>query len=175
MIWLTRQPNGDVGCYIGVIEMEDRDMDMESDGCQPGYDMPNVGCMLGMAYQAEVGRLSAALSADGLDITAAEYVIMRLLYARGRLQQCDIARLIGKDKGAVSRCVKALVAKGYVTATAVSYKCCEVSMTDKGMALKPRIFAIAERQHDLLAQRLTPEQMKNLKEILNTLIRKEQL
>lgn len=131
------------------------------------YDIPNIGCLLGVAYQAEEARLSKSLNESGLGISAAEYVIIRLLLANGEMQQCEISRILNKDKASVSRSIKSLEKKGVVNINQVSYKCCRVSLTEIGEALKPQIFEIAETLHQKLAERITSQQMENLREILN--------
>lgn len=134
------------------------------------YVIPNVGCLLGIAYQTEIGRLNNALAEAEIDITAAEYLILRALYSNGAMQQCEIAQMLRKDKASISRSIQSLVRKGLVDADAVSYKCCMASLTDKGEALRPRLLSIAERLHNELSRKITPQQMKVLHEILETII-----
>ncbi len=135
------------------------------------YEIPNIGCLLGMAYQNETVRLSAALTRAEIDITAAEYIILRALFAHGTMQQCDISRILNKDRASVSRSIRSLQGKGLVTVSPVSYKCCMVSISEKTETLKPRIFEVADAVHAQLANRLSPQQMTDLREILETIIR----
>lgn len=134
------------------------------------YEIPNIGCLLGIAYQAEAARLASALSEAGLDITAAEYVILRTLYAQGSLQQCELARILIKDKASVSRGVQSLARKELVEASPVSHKCTIVSLTEKGESMKPQLLGIAKKMHKGLAEKITKPQMENLREILELII-----
>lgn len=134
------------------------------------YDIPNIGCLLGVAYQAEEARLSKALNEARLGITAAEYVIIRLLLANGEMQQCEIARILNKDRASISRSIKYLEKKGIVSVNQISYKCCRVALSEAGNALKPNILGIAETLNKNLASRLSAQQMKNLREILTQII-----
>lgn len=134
------------------------------------YDIPNIGCLLGMAYQSEAARLSRALTYAGIDITAAEYLILRVLFSKGRLQQCEISQTLGKDKASVNRSVLSLTRKGFVATTSVSYKCCIVALTDGGEALRPRLLDIARQLQQDLSHRITNEQMSRLREILVKII-----
>lgn len=135
------------------------------------YGIPNIGCLLGIAYQSEVARLTDALSNANLDITAAEYLILRVLFNNGSMQQCDISKVLDKDKGSISRTIQSLVKKGYVFTKPVSYKCCMVALTNEGRSIKPILLEIAEKLHNQLATKLTNEQMQNLREILETIIK----
>ncbi len=134
------------------------------------YGIPNLGCLLGLAYQTEISRLNAALTAAATGITPAEYLILRILYTRGATQQCDISRILGKDKASVSRSIHSLEKKGLVNSDAVSYKCCMVSLTGAGESLEPDIMDIAKKLHHDMAARLTTGQMDTLREILVRLI-----
>ncbi len=114
------------------------------------YQMPNVGCMIGTAYQSLLSKLSVALANAGLDLTCSEYLILRVLYDEEGLQQCDIAELIGKDKAGVSRCVAGMEKKGLVRTEAVSHKCQRVYLSDKGKSIEAAVKGVAnERHHDL--------------------------
>lgn len=135
------------------------------------YEIPNIGCLLGMAYQSEAARLSRALTGAGIDITPAEYLIMRVLFSRGALQQCEISQTLGKDKASVNRSIQSLARKGFVTTTSVSFKCCMVGLTVAGEALRSRLLEIARRLHQELSSRITDEQMACLREILETIIK----
>ncbi len=134
------------------------------------YGIPNLGCLLGLAYQTEISRLNAKLAAADSGITPAEYLILRILYTRGATQQCDISRILGKDKASVNRSIHSLVKKGLVNSDAVSYKCCMVSLTGAGESMRPEILEIAQRCHNDIAARLTPRQMDTLREILERII-----
>lgn len=134
------------------------------------YNMPNMGCMLGTAYQLLAGELTAALDAAGLAITAPEYLILRILYNCNGLQICDIAAMLGKDKGAVSRTVKCLERKALVRTVTISHKCRKVFVTENGRDIEPRIIAIAQQKHAALAELLSADEMDALASILKRII-----
>ncbi len=136
------------------------------------YQMPNLGCMLGTAYQCLLGRLSEALFDAGLDITTAEYLILRALYTSDGMQQCEICSLINKDKGAVSRCVAGLVRKGLVVTESVSHKCLRVFLSPEGRRIEPEVMKVARLRHDDLAGILTSDEVGALTEILSKIIEK---
>lgn len=135
------------------------------------YELPNTGCLLGKAYQAELSRLNSALKSAGLDISAAEYLILRVLYANGPIQQCEISRILDKDKASVNRSIHSLTKKGLVDTNPVSYKCSVVSLTREGEDLMPRLLKIAGKLQRDLENKITRQQMENLYEILRTIIK----
>ena len=120
------------------------------------FTMPYVGCLVGMAFQRMMSQLDIALKKEHLNITAAEYMILRALYSRDGLQQCEITDMVGKDKSSVCRSVSALAKKGFVSTENVSYKCIRVWLTEKGNEIRPTIMQIAGKRHQALLS-LAPE------------------
>ncbi len=134
------------------------------------YGMPNTGCMLGTAYQTLLSRLSETLSAYGLDLTPPEYMVLRALYTSDGMQQCDLAAMIGKDKGAVCRSVAAMVKKGLLRTEAVSHKCLRVYIAPKGREIEPKIMAVARARQEALASLLTPAELSTFDTVLKKII-----
>lgn len=138
------------------------------------YQMPNVGCMVGTAYQVLVARLAETLAEAGLELSVPEYMILRALYTRDGLQQCEIGTMLGKDKGAISRCVAAMARRNLVATEPVSHKCLRVYLTDESRRLKPTILAIARQRQQALETILTPDEINcfvnALKKIIETKI-----
>lgn len=135
------------------------------------YGGPNVGCMIGTAYQVLVGELGNALDEANLDVTVPEYLILRSLYFQDGLQICELSDIVGKDKGAVSRCVKGLVKKGLVNTEQVSHKCLKVYVSEEGRWIEPEIMNVAQKQHNALASMLTPEERKIFLSTLQKIIK----
>lgn len=138
------------------------------------YQMPNVGCMVGTAYQVMVAQLDRKLADEGLDLSVPEYTILRALYTRDGMQQCEIGMMLGKDKGAISRCVASMARRKLVATEPVSHKCLKVYLTDESRRLKPRILEIARQRQQALESMLTPDEINGfvsaLKKIIETKI-----
>ncbi len=132
--------------------------------------MPNLGCMLGTAYQVLVGQLGAILEQEVPEITVPEYLILRALYSKDGLQQCEIAEAIGKDKGAICRSVKALVKKDMVRTEALSHKCLKVYLTPKAESLKGTILDIANRRQRALEEICSSEELSTFRSCLSRII-----
>lgn len=132
--------------------------------------MPNVGCMLGMAYQILASSLAVALKEAGLDVTVPEYLILRALYTKDDLQQCEIADMVGKDKGAVSRSVAVMAHKELVRTEPVSYKCTRVRLTPRGRDIEKKIMEVAKIRHDALSTLITADEMESFVKVLKIII-----
>lgn len=134
------------------------------------YDMPNLGCLLGTAYQTLSGRLAHTLARERLGITVPEYLILRALFTHDGMQQCEIGEMIGKDKGAICRGVKSLESKGFVRTVAVSHKCLRVYLSAKGMDIKPAVMKIAADKHSALVSLLTENELAALESALKKIL-----
>lgn len=135
--------------------------------------MPNAGCMLGAAYQTLVAQLQEALTRAGLDLTVAEYLILRSLYTRDGMQQCEIADILGKDKAAVCRCIKKMLDKKLVRSEPVSHKCLKIFVDSLGTEIRPTVMAVAAERHKALESLLTPDEMSILVTTLQKIISKQ--
>ena len=134
------------------------------------YDMPYVGCLMGSAFQRLTVQLEAALKREGLGITAAEYMILRALYSRDGLQQCEIVDMIGKDKSSICRSVSALAKKNLVNTEPVSYKCIRVWLTEKARKIQPQVMLIAAERHQALLNLATSKDIEAFVRVLKAIV-----
>lgn len=133
--------------------------------------MPNIGCLVGTAYQNLVGGTQEALRAAGLDITVAEYMILRTLYDADGLQQCEISTAVGKDKAATCRTVSSLQKKGYVATQTISRKCLKVWLTAAALELKPAIMEVAAKRQAEMDGLATREELEIFRRVLEAIIK----
>ncbi|MDE6311452.1 MAG: MarR family transcriptional regulator [Muribaculaceae bacterium] len=134
------------------------------------YGMPNVGCMIGTAYQCLVGQLDEILREELPEVTVPEYMILRSLYFRDGMQQCDIAEMVGRDKAVVCRTVKAMVSKGYVRTESESHKCLRVFLTSKAESVKAKVLQIAAGRQKALESVIGPECVSVFSDCLKKII-----
>lgn len=133
--------------------------------------MPNLGCLVGTAYQIMTGRLDQTLKEMGLDVTTGEYLVLRAIYTSDGMQQCEIASLIGKDKSAVCRTVSSLVRKRLVKTVPVSHKCLKVYVDQHGRDIEPAIIAVAHARHKAITDLLTEAELKGFSATLEKIIK----
>ena len=136
-------------------------------------DVPALGCKIGHAYQIMLSQLASALKEAQLDITTSEYLVLRAVYRKDGLQQCDIAEMVGKDKAAVCRCVSSLEKKGLLKTEIVSHKCLKVYLTDRSKKMEVHILNVASKRHQSLMDIISPEELDVLTVILDKIIKTE--
>lgn len=137
------------------------------------YRWPNVGCMIGKAYNVLTSQLEVALTDAGLNITVAEYLILRCLYTRDGIQQCEIATTVGKDKASVCRCISKMAQKDLVKTEPVSHKCLKVFLTEYARSIEAQIEGIADSRPQTLASLLTENEMASFSDMLNRIINQQ--
>ena len=134
------------------------------------YKMPYVGCMMGAAFQRLIIQLEAALKRDGVNITSAEYMILRALYSHDGLQQCEIVDMVGKDKSSICRSVATLAKKGFVRTEPISYKCIRAWLTNKARDIQPKILKIAAKRHQALLELAPKSDIEAFERVLRAIL-----
>lgn len=132
---------------------------------------PALGCMIGRAYQILLSQLAEAMKEAGLAITTSEYLVLRAVFSKEGLQQCEIAEMVGKDKAAVCRCVAGLVKKGLLATEPVSHKCLKVYMTEKSREMEPLIMEVARKRHQAFIDLTAPGDMEIFTRIIKNIIK----
>ena len=135
------------------------------------YQSPALGCMLSNANQILLKELERALKDAALNITSMEYLVLRALYSKDGIQQCEIAEMVGRDKAGVCRCVTGLVKKELVRVEPVSYKCLRVYLTATARSLQPKVMQVAEIRHKALLDLLTPNELATFTKALDKIIK----
>ena len=133
-------------------------------------ESPALGCKVGRAYQVMLNQLSSALKEAGLAITTSEYLVLRAIYSREGLQQCEIADMVGKDKSAVCRCVDGLEKRGLVRTETESHKCRRVYLTEQSEAIEERVMEVAAKRHKALMDMTAPGDIEIFNRILENII-----
>lgn len=135
------------------------------------YQAPALGCMIGSVNQILLGELEKTLKEAKLPLTTAEYLVLRALYSREGIQQCEIAKMIGRDKAGVCRCVVGLVKKGLVRTETISYKCLKVYLTDEARAIQPKVLEVAEVRQKALVDLVSQEELEVFNKVLEAIIK----
>lgn len=135
------------------------------------YQSPALGCMLGTANQILLKELERTLKDAHLNLTSTEYLVLRALYSKDGIQQCEIADMVGRDKAGICRCVTGLVRKGFVRVEPVSYKCLRVYLTNTAHSIQPQVMQVAESRHKELIELLNPSELKAFTTALEKIIK----
>lgn len=102
-----------------------------------GYDL--LGVWLDFAFNSLVAELNRSLHSVGLPLNHAQFVILQNLFLKDGQSQSDIARIVGKDRAAISRSLNTLEENGFIIRKAVSGSKNGVFLTEKAIQNRNRI------------------------------------
>ncbi|HCW7279793.1 MarR family transcriptional regulator [Staphylococcus aureus] len=105
------------------------------------------------------------------DITSEQLELLRILFNYDRLSQYDLTMKISREQSIVSRWIKKLVLKGYITSQQSSedLRCKELILTDQARTL---ISQINNARYELIEARcqcLSEVELDNLNQLLDKL------
>ena len=116
----------------------------KTDQPQPSALEAHVGFWLRFVSNHVSSRFQQLLEARNCSVT--EWVALRVLYDRREASHAELIQALGMTKGAVSKVVSRLESVGLATRKATGQDGREqvVALTKKGMALVPRLAALAD-------------------------------
>jgi DNA-binding MarR family transcriptional regulator len=105
-------------------------------------------------------------------VTVAEWVVMRGMFGKNQTSPGVVAARIGMTRGAITRLIDRLLAKGYVTRQESSgdrrYQ--EIALTAAGRRLVPSLAALADRNDEEFFHFLSRKERENLLCLLKKLV-----
>jgi DNA-binding MarR family transcriptional regulator len=105
-------------------------------------------------------------------VTVAEWVAMREMYGENRTSPSIIAGRVGMTRGAITKLIDRLLAKGYVTRQESSgdrrYQ--EIALTSAGRRLIPALATLADQNDEEFFHLLSRKERENLHSILQKLV-----
>jgi DNA-binding MarR family transcriptional regulator len=117
-----------------------------------------------------------ALKLEAMDVTVAEWVVMRQLFDHEAMVPSDLAAAVDLTRGAVSKLVDRLDAKGLV-ARSISKedkRFQSVALTARGRAMVPELAVLADQNDDQFFGHMTPLEKVALRSLLQDLAKRNQ-
>ena len=113
----------------------------------------------------------------GEEVTVAEWVVLRTLFATGTTTPSRVADEIKMTRGAISKLVDRLLAKDLVTRTASKEdrRWQDIALTPKGRALVPRLAALADVNDREFFGVLPANERAALERILKKIVRQRDM
>jgi len=105
------------------------------------------------------------------DITNDQLELLRILYSYDRLSQYDLTMKMSREQSIVSRWIKKLVQKGYITSqqSHEDLRCKELCLTDKARHLIKQINTARCELIEARCQCLSQEEIESLNHLLDKL------
>jgi DNA-binding MarR family transcriptional regulator len=103
---------------------------------------------------------SFAAKLSGLEVTVAEWVILREMYGQGSIVPSQLAKRLGMTRGAISKLADRLAAKALLTQASRGgdRRFQTLELTPAGLALVPELARLADRNDAEFFGQLDPQQ-----------------
>lgn len=113
----------------------------------------------------------------GQDTTVAEWVVLRDLYDREATAPSEVAERLGMTRGAITKLVDRLLAKGLLTrsTTTLDRRYQALALTPKGRALVPALSAEADANDEAFFGHLDPAARAAIEHALKDIVRRHGL
>lgn len=112
------------------------------------YNIFSLGLLVNRVHTAICIRLNQKLKDYGLDLTVAEYMIVRRIFDNQGITQRELSILIRKDQAAVNRAVKRLINNGYLQRGETIKDRYRLYPSQKTLDLKETVFKIITEMTD---------------------------
>lgn len=135
----------------------------------------HVGFWLRFVSNHVSGAFQRLMEENGVSVT--EWVALRQIFETGSAPPAELMGALGMTKGAVSKIVDRLQAKGLVQREAVQEgsRSQKIALTRTGLALVPRLAALADQNDEAFFGHLPPEKRRELAAVLKDLVQHHQL
>lgn len=112
-----------------------------------------------------------------LDVSVAEWVVLRELYDRDRVVPSELASRIGLTRGAVSKIMDRLEAKSLLvrTTNAQDRRFQAVTLNPKARTLVPRLAALADQNDREFFGHLRPAERQQIERAMREIVRRHGL
>jgi DNA-binding MarR family transcriptional regulator len=124
-------------------------------------------------------HVSHAFSAKiaALDVTVAEWVVMRDLFERAQVAPSEIADRIGMTRGAISKLADRLIAKSLIARTAdkADRRYQYLALTRSGRALVPKLAALADQNDAQFFDHLSSTERTAIENIMKKIVLRQDL
>ncbi|TGL14420.1 MarR family winged helix-turn-helix transcriptional regulator [Leptospira levettii] len=137
---------------------------------EPSHLKSHLGYHLRMVSNAVSHTFAKKLT--NLDVTVAEWVILREMYSHEtNTSPSIVAEITGLSRGAVSKLIDRLLHKGLVSREEgmIDRRYQEIKLTKQGKTLVPKLAIIADENDDAFFLKLTGLEKKQLRNILKKL------
>jgi DNA-binding MarR family transcriptional regulator len=137
-------------------------------------DIPELTAHIGYWLRQVSNHVSSSFARKlaGKKVTAAEWVLMRLLYQRAPTAPSRIAEEIGMTKGAITKLADRLITKSLIVREANSddARAQTLRLTAKGAKFVPQLAALADENDAECFAQLPADDRKALSRILKNIV-----
>lgn len=133
-------------------------MQKETDALEIRYE--TLGFYLDRAFNAGVKLINKTFAEKGYNIQYAQFTLMKAVEAKDGISQIELAKILYKDRGSITRTLQTLQKKGFVEISKKDKRTNVISLSSKGRKILPEL--------DELARAKTEKALENITELKET-------
>lgn len=103
-----------------------------------------LGFFLDRAFNAGVKLLNKTFAEKGYNIQYAQFTLMKAVEAKKEISQIELAKILYKDRGSITRTLQTLQKKGYIEISAKDKRTNKITLSSKGRVILPELDKLAE-------------------------------
>lgn len=134
-------------------------------------DIHTLGYYLERSLWVMIKRLNKELKSAKLHLQHSDFLILKVLNVKDGLNQSDLAKLLGKERSAISKSLNALEKEGYIVRQAVNGCTNEVCLSQKGKDVIPLINSISDRVNGMALEGFSEARKKEMMENLTLIFK----
>ena len=119
-----------------------------------------LGFFLDRAFNAGVKLINKTFAEKGYNIQYAQFTLMKAVEAKEGISQIELAKILYKDRGSITRTLQTLQKKGYVEISEKDKRTNGISLSSKGHMILPEL--------DKLARAKTEKALENITDLKET-------
>ena len=114
-------------------------------------------------------HMAAVFKANGINLTAEQFLVMDALWNQGEMTQQTIAYIIQKDKNSVTQFIDNLEKKGLVqrSVDAADRRVNNIKLSKEGKAMKDNTKAVAIEAINQILEGISEAELQTFAEVLN--------
>lgn len=116
-----------------------------------------LGFYLDRAFNAGVKLINKTFAEKGYNIQYAQFTLMKAVEAKEGISQIELAKILYKDRGSITRTLQILLKKGYIEIAGKDKRTNGISLSSKGRMILPEL--------DKLARAKTEKALENITEL----------
>lgn len=116
-----------------------------------------LGFYLDRAFNAGVKLINKTFAENGYNVRYAQFTLMKAVEAKEGISQIELAKILYKDRGSITRTIQTLQKKGYIEISEKDKRTNGITLSTKGRRILPEL--------DKLVQAKTKKALENISEL----------
>lgn len=130
-----------------------------------------LGFYLDRAFNAGVKFINKTFAEKGYNIQYAQFTLMKAVEAKEGISQIELAKILYKDRGSITRTLQTLQKKGYVEISEKDKRTNRITLSSKGRSILPELDRLARSKTEMALENISELKEKEIYDLLERIAR----